>query len=977
MLNFKLDFEQKFARGLVEGGYATPAEFAQAVTRFYMTTIVKGTPAGIPPTLPVGYVPFNPAPIGPASPVPYRNREKIFYNTIKTYYTIKDLNNTKSFIAFATRDIQNAVKTSIRLKQEIEEKIKRISEIDDEVKQLKEDLKSIGPEIRDYFNEKKNTFLKLAKSVEELVSRLDELPLQEAAQGGAGKFFAEEIAIFNTIKNFKIDISNIKEAVLLVNNTLKQATAKQRKYENDFSTQANIRVFFWKRLQAFLTEVAKIIGTVINPADSIGYLKELLYVPKAQKFARIMIRIINRNAQLKYQKDTLMRSIDRIKQEIEEQVKKRIDGMNAAIQEKVKKLSGIQRKGGQKKAKRDSMKRLKEELKIVAQDVKFAIKVVGYFTKLLNTVVTITTKITLLIDEFKEYWNTTIKQDILQRAKDGIQAIKDQINQSPEQGIDVNLIFKQFKITNNVIKTALDKILQSVKLTSPQILAKVKQPVDKFEQLLKAIEEILLQDLPSLEHSVNNPPKRDGSTARRSNKKQTKPVKPKKARKVTAAMILDKFTYAFNWLGELIERLRKDYVEKYKNEAISKLKKLQKDVTDYIAEITNFNPTQKKIQSKKREVDQERVELEDEKIKAQLIAKSAVLFAKMIQAGLKITNRLAPTDGSTRQLSISANERDLLDFFKYFNQWEILTKRKTEQQVAESTLHLKRKIKDFKVYEQIFEFFKEMVVEMKEVREDGKTFKDYINERLDLLQQRALDSATSDIKDRIDQIKGFFTTPPKTITDFANLPLGIFDIIDFNTDLFLGENRFLRKTRSKIKNLQDEIPADTQDSVLLFFREQLGKGVSVVGEMIKLFKRGVDKLIAFIKQTIIDPALKTVGTFIEERKVRLKNQQQEKARRKLDAEARRKIDAAAASFVFGLASRLFWTGLTWKNPVDTTFTVLNIGPFKPIDPNEYTTAAGIAEQMSKGFEGQVQLMTGLCTPNPSLAIPPFPFQGYI
>ncbi len=292
---------------------------------------------------------------------------------------------------------------------------------------------------------------------------------------------------------------------------------------------------------------------------------------------------------------------------------------------------------------------------------------------------------------------------------------------------------------------------------------------------------------------------------------------------------------------------------------------------------------------------------------------------------------------------------------------------------------LKRKIADFKVYERIFEFFKEMVVEMKEKRADqqGYAFKDFIVEKLKALEDRVESYAINDAKDRIEQLKGFFTAPPQSLADFANLPLGLVDILDFNTDLFLGESRFLRRTRSKIKNLQDEIPADTEDDVLLFFKEQLGKGVSLVNLMIKVFKKGMDKLIAFIKDKLVDPVIKVVNKFIENQKTKQQERTEERIRRKLDKEALQKIDAAAASFVFGLAARLFWTGFTWKNPVDTTFTVLNIAPFKPIDPEEFETAAGMAQQMSQGFEIQVQGMTGLCIPSPSLAIPPFPFQGYI
>ena len=88
------------------------------------------------------------------------------------------------------------------------------------------------------------------------------------------------------------------------------------------------------------------------------------------------------------------------------------------------------------------------------------------------------------------------------------------------------------------------------------------------------------------------------------------------------------------------------------------------------------------------------------------------------------------------------------------------------------------------------------------------------------------------------------------------------------------------------------------------------------------------------------------------------------------------IDAKAMGVMFGLAARLFWTGATWTNPVGTTFTVFTIGPFKPIKGLPKDGAAGIAREIGNSFKLQLLPMTGLATPLPANAIPPFPFVGY-
>jgi len=984
-MNFKKDFELRLQAALEKGGYKTTTDFARGITNLYMQTVVKGKPVGVPTTLPSPALSGAPAPVGPAVPIPFKKREKIFYNTVRAYFVAKEIAQGKGAIQFLTRDLQNLVALGIKLKQEAQQNIDSVKQIDEEIKQLREEIKAVGPAVQEFIASKKVIFKDLKKSIEAFTTRLETInpdPVQAAqslvagaAPDGVAAAFKRELDLINTVQNFKFDLKTIRTSVQSTLSILNESSNVLTKYENDFSTTANIKIYIWKKLQAFFNEVFDVLGAFIDPMTFVNYFKQLLLIPKAKPIGRIMLRIINKNTELKRKKIKLVQAINENFFELKNKVQKKIEDLQQKIQEKAEKLLGTLGDSSLIKNIKSAVKWARTELKRVQDDIAFAIKVVKYFFNLINEGIAITEKMLLIIDATKQFFNKAIKEDILQKAKDKIAAIKVRLNGTdPTSPIEINALFKQFQITQEPIKILIESVLSANKLLAPELLTVLKTPTTKLIALVGSLDRLLGYDMVNFIDKIQHPPTKENKKPSRKKANQIveeeSPIKP---RKYTGLEVMEKIKEVFKLISHYTLVLQKK-IQKLQDDSIKKLKKVQKEVTDYIGNITNFDATKKKIDNKKRSIDQQKSEIEEDTKKAVKVAKAAVIFAKMLQSSYRIIDRVVPSrSGSLPDYSISANEKDILDFYKYFGQYRILENDDdgTRKSIADNTRKLKRKLKDFKVYELIFQFFTEA---LKEAKDSG--FNNFIKETLKEQSEKLKENVTSEWTSAADSLTRLFESPPKTLSELASFPLDITGLLDLNVDILKGENRFLTKTKARIKGLADKIPTDTEDPTLLFFKRQLEKGVGFLSMAIKLISDFVKAVIRFIREELIDPALNKVKGWIDQYKTKFENNQRERVEKKFDKEARKKVDIAAASAIFGLAGRLFWTAFNWKNPAGTTFIALNVGPFKPMILEEINGSAGFAQQLSQGFELQVMAMTGLTIPNPSYLIPPVPFQGY-
>jgi hypothetical protein len=222
------------------------------------------------------------------------------------------------------------------------------------------------------------------------------------------------------------------------------------------------------------------------------------------------------------------------------------------------------------------------------------------------------------------------------------------------------------------------------------------------------------------------------------------------------------------------------------------------------------------------------------------------------------------------------------------------------------------------------------------------------------------------------------TSVDNIVKSLERLNLSILINNTFVQNLYRLEQRYLRKFKQTVKqtkNYQQKstIDKNSKNALLQEFYSSVEKTSSIILLLLELVQKAVQKAKDFIYE-FVRPIKQKISKSLEDRKKR--HEEKVKASAKQKVEKSINVDAFIMSATFEVASRLFWTGFSWTNPVGTTFIVTNIGPFKPIKALNVNGSAGYASELATGFEGQLKLLTGTAIPNPSTGIPSFPFIGY-
>lgn len=999
-LNFTTDFVKRLETDLVRGGFKDSTEFARAITKYYMQTVVKGAPLGIPPNLPSPVASGAPAPVGPPVKIPYQKREKIFYNTVRSYLYAKDLANGQGYVQFLTRDLQHLVNQANKTRADITRLVQEVKDVDNKVEELKEQIQAIGPNVQKFIDSKKEAYKGLKEEIQKTVEALKQVNLSQTFIQAGGSFvetsFSRELTLIDNLASFKFNIKQLGASIKSITSLLDEATKVSKKYQNDFSTTANIRNYVWKKLRVFANEVFELLTAFINPGQYKSYFRELLYVPYAQKLARIMLGIINKNEFLKKKKKQLVLRIQFNKRVLKKILEDKLVNVRSAIEDKAAKLIGKLQNTGLVQGLQQTIKLCNDQLQTAKQWANDTTKTVRYYLSLILDSVKIVKKIVLLGDSLQKYYNLVFKGELIRATRNKIDSLIAKYSNLSlnADNLSIKDVQKAFRTAQTVTQAMIQAIQTTFQATLVDTTKFLKSESTKLEAIFVAAQDILGKDIPNLLRKIQNPPNKQQQKPAPNQEQADSPTltlqeiegelrvtiggdKPPKAKKIRPADILTLMESALVRLAEASYKIR-EKINKKTEKLIKESQKLQQSISDYLNEITNFDATAKKINQKKGEVDEKRIETEERRKKMILIAKSSILFSKMAVTGMRIIDRVTPpanTKPSIPNLSISQNEADITSLYNLYGQWQILTNKKSRSEVQTNVVRLKSKLKDLKAYEKLFELGKSLFTEVKE----SEGFKAYIKQAIQEQAEIQADRITNQWKNSAAIFENILSNPPKTLNDYVNVPLSLTEFLNINTSLIKGESLYLKKYKAKIANIQDEIPETTQDPILKFFRDKvLKKAGSVVQLFIDLFARGVRFLKRFLKRVIVDPVLNTVKKWVDQFKEKQEQRVQENIQRRLDKEARRKLDAKLMSTTFGLAARLFWTGFSWKNPVGTTFTVLNIGRFKDIIAEELGSAQGFSEQVGYGFVNQLgSNVRGLAIPNPSTGIPPFTWTGYL
>ncbi len=163
--------------------------------------------------------------------------------------------------------------------------------------------------------------------------------------------------------------------------------------------------------------------------------------------------------------------------------------------------------------------------------------------------------------------------------------------------------------------------------------------------------------------------------------------------------------------------------------------------------------------------------------------------------------------------------------------------------------------------------------------------------------------------------------------------------------------------------------------ISIYIKSKLTKVSDLIVPILDAISLFFKKIVELIEE-LLDPVLSYLKGEIEEQKEKLQADVITYTKAKVDSKIN--IDAKIMTFVFGLASRLFWTGNSWTNQYGTKFIVTNVGSFyPPMEALNENGALGFATELGDGFGRQLERMSGIAIPQPSTGIVPFTWRGYL
>ena len=237
-INFKLTFTQPILLSIQAGEITSPEGWAKAIASNYSSTVQKGLPTGVPPTLPAPGLAVPPAFIPPpftigASGITKSDaaaREKNMYNVLYLYYFAKMQAIDKANIEGLIRTVKDLY---AKLKSKQEEVVKTIEDIKaakQELQNIKPTIELIKKELGEEIEYQKDQIKGLLKTIDDFKVRI------EAGNFGSTYGKTGEQIISEIFGKEKEIIDLIKNGNLLSIGTLLKLANLIQNYVNDKST---------------------------------------------------------------------------------------------------------------------------------------------------------------------------------------------------------------------------------------------------------------------------------------------------------------------------------------------------------------------------------------------------------------------------------------------------------------------------------------------------------------------------------------------------------------------------------------------------------------------------------------------------------------------------------------------------------------------------------------------------------------------
>lgn len=951
--NFTATFTQPILLKLDNGLIGGAEDWAKTITKAYINTITSGLPVGVPPVLPApGLNPTAPPPfsigVSGISKASAQSREKAMYTVIHSYYFAKELGLNKA-------SIDALLLTAKRIVLKIKNTQKRVKTTIEQIKIIKEELKELPKLLEEIIDAIKDTIQEQTFNVGTIETTFDSAKLELGPETFAS-VFSKELEFINAIKNFNpTNVAGIKAIAMFV---AEQGTQLQTNMGDAKTKQ--LKDYVISKLIGIAKEFLTLANGILNPAQLISYVKNLAPVrPKMRvvldKLKRFTILATLLNPQLKKlekKKDELLKQIKvKLQQKIiaiQEKIKKRIT--EHAAKKKKNKSDELYKKAAEAKAKKVKektikIKRTKKKIKLYIKASKSVATIVGKVTNL----------ITSLDDEFK-----AIKQEIESAVATAQQAItsttslvSSEIESAKAKDYAASIGLQQFANQMVLIITQTKCDIQTFKTFFERSSSRITAYANEYDSIVEEVD-TLVETIKSIQQ-LNKEAKAE---------KEGLPAPPKlviitKKRKSLKSLIQS----ILNKLKPRIQKIGKAILDKIKQLGVSIKNKAKKSAEQEVAAAEKSIPTNSSIEDKKKkkeaaEAKKKKTEERKKQIQRQILLGSYVF--KMAKNATTVVKNI-----NASKYRLSDNEipiNGFLDGYYLYQKYE--QPRTRVQELNKEKILFKERFQSLKLIEALTYGLIETIKDIRET-DFAKDFKSII--------QSTPKSTT------LELIGKLIDNPPKTPKQVEEvlqaLSGGVLQDMSIANNILALERKYLSRSREVIKTLCDvkQITNIKIRAGLQKIEKTLTKNQSFILLVFNMLKKELIAFKNFLAKKIENIIVK-IKAYLAKKAEKKKKQSEEEAIK--SAKKSTNLDAKIMSVVFGLATKVFWTGVTWVGPTNSNHVALTIGPFKAIKAKMEDGASGMIAEIASSFEKQLAAMSGLVIPPAATSIPPLSFNGY-
>ena len=1038
-INFELDFVQPLLKDLETGQFKDVGDFATGVTKYYVQTIEKGAPFGIPPTLPAPAASGAPAPVGTGpndafkTPLNQVSKQK-FDRAVFVYFDTKEMLLQKDNLEQKKAALQGIIRKAKYQKELISARVALIKTLSQKVKELPANIKQLGDTAKEMIASYKTDLLAVVVQIKEIAaSDIDpSITFKDT--------FPEEHAVIETLTNLEFKAGSPTEIKQTYNNILtviQYLEKANRVTSNENETQRYIK----QRLSAAAQKIVKIVTTIIEP-DKFGDLLTQ-FISDKSRITEATERKVRQGRQaveaikiIKYIVEPQIRILEQKlkiqKENIKERIELELSRQKEVISKKISEIGKRKEKSERKKLFEkyvEDAKRLKAENQDNIVKAKKVIKLVTALTKDGTALLQASTK--LKDDITKEFGSLKVEfEKIKERTSKDIKPITN-INLS---GSNTSGEMRSY-LTAQGLKDLYEPLNQSIgSLTIDfidirKLLEKSETKYDQYDSKIFALQDRFVGIENSLREFKDLP-------------KKPKPKRKRAPRKGRSRSTIISILKKLKLLLARVEAFIKKQLlraEKFANEQIAKARIIAKRVEIAVINSLPIPEQFKDVETRRAAIEEKKETIEQYKVKLQQTKQKIQAAALLGLNAAKVGTNLAAKD-----FSAAKNEQPLQKIASAKFQYFTVGVDPASPQYKKEEDDKNRFLKEVGVLKQIEQLVTIAILTIQGLKNTPDKLaagpQNFIEElkqdfeRLSSIAQSQsgeislIDAAGRANQKAINLIKSFAEAPinnPKgliaTIKDIKVTVQGemlqeVLKPVSIAPTLISLEQKYLQKVKKLLAQMvgvatpEDEEDKPTEDTsneglVASNYRkaqelkkrkkqaakEKLGSSKMYVSlqKMHKILNEGRGSFIIFLIEKISELVarieafvriqINKVNEFIKkEIKGRL-DKEKKQYQDRLQAILKKKLqnDLIPQTITYNIASLLFWTGASWTNTNGTIFQVFTIPPFKKltVDGRIKGTAAAVRE-LAQNFELQLTTLNGLCVPNPATGIPPFPFVGY-